>query len=372
MKWRIVGESPPTGSLLSRVVRGSIARPVLTIGVCLALSVVSAVYTATTLKFETSSVQLLPPRHLYVQRFKENLRNFGELNDIVVVVEAPNVERAKAFADRLATEIRRLPGAGRVAYRIDPELFKGQALLYLSTDRLTELRDKLVEHRRFIERYAAHPTLAGLLEGVSDEIARRFALGFIDLDLGLDGDGPKRLDPGFVDALLGVITEGMDGALPRAPWQRVFTSAGDEERSGYFLSSDDQLLFILAEARRDERRARSHAGLDHHRRAIVMQGIGGERHARAVGIDEALDHHGHRRIGVRNAEAIPVRPGSLRPEGSQAAFDRRDDRASVESGHDEARMDSRVRRAFVVLVHGRRAHGQGAGPVRPQVSDLFA
>ena len=99
MKWRIVGESPPTGSLLSRVVRGSIARPVLTIGVCLALSVVSAVYTATTLKFETSSVQLLPPRHLYVQRFKENLRNFGELNDIVVVVEAPNVERAKAFAE---------------------------------------------------------------------------------------------------------------------------------------------------------------------------------------------------------------------------------------------------------------------------------
>ena len=50
------------------------------------------------------------------------------------------VKLTRVAPDRLATEIRRLPGAGRVAYRIDPELFKGQALLYLSTDRLTELR----------------------------------------------------------------------------------------------------------------------------------------------------------------------------------------------------------------------------------------
>jgi hopanoid biosynthesis associated RND transporter like protein HpnN len=233
------------------LVRASIARPVLTIAVCLALGIISSLYTARTLKFETSSVQLLPPHHLYVQRFKENLRNFGELNDIVVVVEAPHVERAKAYADRLAAEIRRLPGAGRVAYRVDPSLFTGQALLYLSTDRLAELHDKLVEHRRFIERYATQPTLAGLLDGVSEEIARRFALGFIDLDLGLDDGGTKRLDPGFVDTLLGIIAEGMDGPLPPSPWQRVFTSAGDEERSGYFLSADDKLLFILVEARRE-------------------------------------------------------------------------------------------------------------------------
>jgi len=219
--------------------------------VCLALGVVSSLYTARTLKFETSSVQLLPPHQLYVQRFKENLRNFGELNDIVVVVEAPNVERAKVYADRLAAEIRKLPEAGRVAYRVDPALFTGQALLYLSPERLTELHDKLIEHRRFIERYAAQPTLAGLLEGVSEEIARRFALGFIDLDLGLDDGGPKKLDPGFIDTLLSIITEGMDGALPPSPWQRVFTAAGDEARAGYFVSADDKLLFILVEARRD-------------------------------------------------------------------------------------------------------------------------
>src|SRR2546425_8704872 len=43
----------------------------------------------------------------------------------------------------------------RVAYRIAPELFEGQALLYLSIDDLTELRDRILEHRRFIEEYAS-------------------------------------------------------------------------------------------------------------------------------------------------------------------------------------------------------------------------
>lgn len=240
---------PPAASSLSRLVRVSTARPALTIGLCLALAVIGAVYTARALTFVTSSLELLPPQQLYVQRFKEYFREFGELNDIVVVVEAPTVERAQGYADRLATDIRVLPGAGRVAYRIDPDLFKGQALLYLSMDRLADLRDKILEHRTFIEEYAARPTLGQLLAGVSDEIARRVAAGFIDL--GLDAGAPKRFDAGFVHALLGVIGEGLDGEVGASPWARVFTPAGDDARSGYFLSGDKKLLFVLVEPRRE-------------------------------------------------------------------------------------------------------------------------
>ncbi len=229
--------------------RVSTARPALTIAVCLALAVAGALYTARSLTFQTSAVQLLPPHLPYVQRFKEDLRDFGELNDILVVVAAPSVERAKAYADRLAPQIKALPGAGRVSHRIDPDLFKGQALLYLSMDRLAELRDKIGEHRRFIDQYAARPTLPVLLDSLDEEIARRFALGFIDL--GLDGGGAERFDPGFIDALLEGIAEGLAGAGPvTVPWTRVFTSAGDD-RAGYFLSADDKLLFILVEPRRD-------------------------------------------------------------------------------------------------------------------------
>ena len=241
---------PPTGALLSRVVRVVTIRPAVTIVVGLALALAGVLFAGHALTFQSSSVQLLPPHHLYVQRFKEHLHDFGDLNDIVVVIEAPSVPRAQAYADRLATEIKRLPSAGRVAYRIDPELFAGQALLYLKTEQLADLADTIRLHRRFIDQYAARPTLAGLFEGISEEIARRFALGFVDLGLG--GGPAAGLDPGFVDTLLGVVADGLDGAnADVSPWTRVFTSAADQTRSGYFFSADDRLLFVLVEPRRD-------------------------------------------------------------------------------------------------------------------------
>ena len=241
---------PPTGRFLSSVVRVAIRRPLLTVAVSLALAVAGVLLTARALTFQTSSVQLLPPQHLYVQRFKEYLRDFGELNDIVVVIEAPSVPRAQGYADRLAADIRKLPGAGRVAYRVDPELFTGQALLYLSSEKLEDLADKIRLHRRFLERYAAKPSLAELLEAIADEIARRLALGFVDL--GLDSEPKEKLDAGFVDTLLGVVGDRLDGRTDDAsPWARVFTASADQERAGYFLSADDRLLFLLVEPRRE-------------------------------------------------------------------------------------------------------------------------
>src|SRR5436309_2586342 len=243
-------DCPPTGASLSRVVRVVTIRPSLTIIVGLVLALAALGFAGHRLTFQSSSVQLLPQHHLYVQRFKEHLRDFGDLNDIVIAIEAPSVPRAQAYADRLATEIKRLPSAGRVAYRVDPDLFAGQALLYLSTEQLADLADAIKLHRRFIEHYAARPTLASLFEGISEEIARRFALGFVDLGL---GEGPAaKFDPGFVDTLLGVIASGLDEADGNgSPWTRVFTSAGDQTRSGYFFSADDRLLFVLVEPRRD-------------------------------------------------------------------------------------------------------------------------
>src|SRR5213083_1095742 len=243
-------DCPPTGASLSRVVRVATIRPALTIAVGLALTLAALVFAGHALTFQSSSIQLLPPHHLYVQRFKEHLGDFGDLNDIVVAIEAPSVQRAQVYADRLASEIKRLPSAGRVAYRVDPELFAGQALLYLSTEQLADLADAIKLHRRFIEHYAARPTLASLFEGISEEIARRFALGFVDLGL---GEGPAaKFDPGFVDTLLGVVASGLDDADGNgSPWTRVFTSAGDQTRSGYFFSADDRLLFVLVEPRRD-------------------------------------------------------------------------------------------------------------------------
>jgi uncharacterized protein len=230
-----------------RVVRAAADRPALTIALCLLLAGLGAFYTARALTFQTSAVELLPADRVYVQRFKHYLRDFGELNDIVIAVEAPQVEQAKLFATRLAGELTRPPSGVRVTYRVDPDAFAGRALLYASTDQLAELRDKIQEHRDFLVGYAANPTLAQLVDGVNQEIARRFAGRFVDLGL----EEPARLDPGFIDALLAAIGNRLENAAPQAsPWGSLFAGQR-EERSGYFLSRDSKLLFMLVEPRRE-------------------------------------------------------------------------------------------------------------------------
>jgi uncharacterized protein len=232
---------------MTRLVRHATDRPLVTIVLCLLLAGLGTLYTARALTFQTSAVELLPPDRVYVERFKKYLGDFGELNDIVIVVEAPEVEQAKRFATRLNDELGRPPlPAMRVTYRVDPDAFSGWALLYASTERLTELRDKVIAHRAFLEAYAANPTLARLVDGVNLEIARRVAGRFVDLGL----DEPTRFDPGFIDALLTAIGERLDGSGPRpSPWGSLFSER--EERSGYFLSRDKKLLFMLVEPRRE-------------------------------------------------------------------------------------------------------------------------
>ena len=235
-------------SLLLLVLRLSIARPWLTVALSIAVAMISLAYARMALTFETSSVRLLPQNRVYVQRFQHYLQEFGDLNDIVIVVESPDIERSKDYAERLADELARPPlSVARVNYRIDPERFGGRALLYLSTDELADLRDRVAKHHEFVEEYAAKPTLARLIQSVNREILRKFAGRFVDLGLG----EPIRLDPAFVDTLLAAINDRLDSPAPQpSPWKALFTEEHDE-RSGYFLSADKKLLFMLVEPRRE-------------------------------------------------------------------------------------------------------------------------
>jgi hopanoid biosynthesis associated RND transporter like protein HpnN len=230
------------------LLRLSTARPSVTIVLCLGLAGAGLLYARHALTFETSAIRLLPPHRVYVQQFDHYLREFGELNDIVVVVESEDTGQAKRFAARLASELGRPPfRVARVSYRIDPDRFAGRALLYLSAEQLAELRDAVTEHREFLEEYAARPTLAQLVESVDREIVRRFAGRFVDLGLG----EPSRIDPAFVDRLLAAIGDRLESPAPRpSPWTGMFTSAYDEE-AGYFMSRDTKLLFVFVEPRRE-------------------------------------------------------------------------------------------------------------------------
>ena len=114
------------GRVLRRLVQVSCRGPWLTIACSLLLGLLGVGYALHALTFKTSALSLLPAQAGYVLRYEEYAREFGELQDIVVVVEAGSFEGARAYATRLTEELRAsaVPFR-RIAYRIDPKRFDG-------------------------------------------------------------------------------------------------------------------------------------------------------------------------------------------------------------------------------------------------------
>jgi hypothetical protein len=236
-----------TGRVLRRLVRLSCRRPGVTVAISLLLGAAAIAYTAHTLSFKTSTRALLPQDAGYVIRYAEYAREFGELEDIVVVVEAGSFEGARAYAAALTEELKQAPVTfHRIAYRIDPKRFEGRQLLYLSTAELREIRDKIFDHQEFMESFAGDPSLARLLEGVNTQMAAAFVSNLFDIGL---QDTHLPVDTRFLRVLLDQMASRLERPGPyRSPWGTLFSFGEDPpDDAGYFLSEDKSLLFILVE-----------------------------------------------------------------------------------------------------------------------------
>jgi hopanoid biosynthesis associated RND transporter like protein HpnN len=239
-----------TGRQLAGLVRASAHRPWTTVLLSVTLAVVAGLYTAHTLEFITSPLRLLPQHAPYVVRMKQHLQDFGELNDIVVVVEAAESEAARRYAARLVETLHRDGFGARITYRVDPAFFERRGLLYLSVEDLVRLRDRLFDYEEFITHYAERPTLVRLLEGLNQQFANALALGFLDLGLGSRAEGDLR----FLDVVVSEIAARVEGPSPYvSPWATGLSMGRfDDPDAGYFLSSNKHLLFLFVQQRRDE------------------------------------------------------------------------------------------------------------------------
>ena len=235
---------------LGALVRLASARPVLTVSLGIVFAIAALAYTFGHLDFVTSGRDLLPQDRPYVQRDKEISGDFPRLDQLVVAVESDDVERSKAYAHRLAEELR-APGTFRhVTYRIDPNRFRGRELLYLAPPDLAKIRDEIGDHQAFLISFAARPTLDRLLDGIRTEIVAAFVRSAFDL--GLDED-EKKVDLGPARDVLEQISTRLDRpARFRSPWGSLFSLERGGADAGYFLSDDKHLLFVVVEATREK------------------------------------------------------------------------------------------------------------------------
>ena len=215
------------------------------------LAALSVVYALTFLTFATSTRALLPQGKRFIEKYVEYSQEFGDLDNLVLAVQAPSLPEATIYANRLVRELRvnRVP-LDRINYRIDPKQFEGRALLYLSTDRLKEIRERVFDYQEFMEKFAERPTLDQLVDGIATSIAQAFVTGLLDLGLETGpGSSKGSLDLRFVNDVVTQIAGRLDRPTPyRSPWGGLFSVGGEgSEGAGYFLSDDQRLLFILAE-----------------------------------------------------------------------------------------------------------------------------
>ena len=240
-----------TGRLLRRLVRLSCRRPIVTVCISLLLAAAGVGYTFQALTFKTSGRDLLSKDAVYVARYNQYARDFGELEDIVIVIEARTFEAAKAYAARLVHELRSSPVKfTRVAYRVDPQKFEGRQLLYLPTEQLQEVRDRIFDYQEFMESFAGDPSLARLVEGANAAMASAFVSNLFDLGLEKGGGENTR----FLQLVLEQISGRLDRPTPyRSPWGTLFSLGDRPADAGYFLSDDKSLLFALVETPKSDK-----------------------------------------------------------------------------------------------------------------------
>ena len=221
-----------TGRLLRRLVRVSCRRPLVTVMlVRRPRRRRHRLHPRTRSSFKTSGRDVLPQNARLRQAATSSTRasSASSRTSSWWWRRAPS-RRAKAYAARLVQELRASPVKfHRVSYRIDPKRFEGRQLLYLSTEKLKEIRDKIFDHQEFMESFAGDPSLARLLEGVNTQFAAAFVSNLFDLGLN-DKDLP--VDTRFLRVLLEQIAARLDRPTPyRSPWGTLF-SFGEDDGAG--------------------------------------------------------------------------------------------------------------------------------------------
>ncbi|MEZ5931856.1 MAG: MMPL family transporter [Alphaproteobacteria bacterium] len=183
---------------------GSVSRhPIVILAIVLALAAAALVYSATTLRINTDTTDMIAADVPFRQNHLALQRAFPSFKEpIVAVIDGgspeASEEAAKALAAAVTADVRHfsevdLPGS-------DP-FFAREGLLYLDIDALAALSDRLAESQPLLAALAADPNLKGLSD-------------FLRLVLDELDDEPM---PAPLERLLGSMADVVDAAREGRP-----------------------------------------------------------------------------------------------------------------------------------------------------------
>jgi hopanoid biosynthesis associated RND transporter like protein HpnN len=256
-------KATPVQRLLAGLVDAVSRRPWLVLSAALILSGLSVYAALHFLEYRTSRTDLVSADKEYQKRWRQYLAEFGDDDDIVVVVQGSDRPRMQAALEHLAARVARQPQHfDRLFYKVDLRHLNNRALLFLPLEQIRQIQDHLQSPDM---RLLLEPTLGeGRLDVLRNLRWQMVALGQI---LDKAGRIASKVEPGRrlnagdgqVLAQLCAISQAATATLRdpcayRNPWQSLIPPPAGQKASEqcnlltepqYFFSGDGSLAFLL-------------------------------------------------------------------------------------------------------------------------------
>ena len=146
-------------------------RPRLILGLAVLLSVISVIYTIRNMEFLTGRDDLMPKNAAFQVDYRAYRAEFGDQEEIVVVIESDDAERATRAADALYARLNQEKGVFReVFYPGGLPYFRKNGLLFMPLEEIQQLRTTLTMAAPVLKDLAAAPSVQTLFTSLTRQI----------------------------------------------------------------------------------------------------------------------------------------------------------------------------------------------------------
>ncbi|MDA1054795.1 MAG: MMPL family transporter [Planctomycetota bacterium] len=194
-------------SLLARplagVTRGVAKAPVTVLAVGMGLALLCVGLAIFALEFRTSRLDLLNPKSAFNQRWLAYLDEFGDADDIVVVINGESQPAIVAAMDDLAEVLRPLPEFRSIMQKVDLSALRPKGLHYLSVDELRQIEEFLAAFQPVLDGDWNRLSLANAIAPAAETSTQRPTSSDLQTQLSavLSGDAVEIREPRFATGL---------------------------------------------------------------------------------------------------------------------------------------------------------------------------
>ena len=250
------GHAAPAGfvpRLLVGLVRAVCQRPGLVLLLAAVFGAASVYACNHHLQYQTQRTDLISPHKDYQQRWRQYLAEFGDDDDMIVVVEGSSPTQMKRALDAVAARIQEHPQHfDRLFYKVDLGGLRNRALLFLPTASIQPIQHHLKSMGMLLDLGPWSWKALGLT-GLLREARQR--AGRLTPDQPLPS-GDEEVLRQLVGISRMAATTLEDPAAYKNPWNRLINAAPEQQQMlaepQYFFSGDGTLAFLMVRPVKEE------------------------------------------------------------------------------------------------------------------------